>query len=245
MDKPSGTRAKNVRNVEPRDAGAVRHDQIERVGRPRRQAPESWKDSDYDSDDGDNSLSTVEVPRRANVKGGGGHRSLHTKGKAKAGNHESLKQCRTITPKAWEIADSDTDEEDAGDTRVVIAWSEAPSPWGAEGYQEGDAALFANENPGREHFEAILPSHRFEWDPFAVSSAYSTTHRTNEEGFQVVELRRDPLAQLDWGFTAERHEFGGACLITSVDAVSPAASAVRSRNEATHLASPNEHGSKN
>jgi hypothetical protein len=134
-----------------------------------------------------------------------------------------------MTPKASDFHYSDTDDEHAGDTIDAIEWSKAPNPWGADGYQLGDVALFANDNPGLEHFEALLPSPRYELNPFAASQVYSTTHRTNGEGFQVVELRRDPVAQLDWGFTVDRHEFGGACLVTSVDPVSPASSAVSYR----------------
>jgi hypothetical protein len=237
MEGPSGSRAKNNGNVESQGARAARHHQIKRAGRANHQARERRSDSDNASDYEGCSLSTVELARRANLNGAGGHghQSLPTRSKANSEKQLPPKHSRAITPMAREIADSDTEEENEGDLSVVIEWIKAPSPWGAEDYKEGDAALFTNENPGREHFEALLPSPRFEWNPFAVSKTYSMTHRTNEEGFQVIELRRDPLAQLDWGFTAERHEFGGACLVTSVDPVSPAASAVRSRNKMNRL----------
>jgi hypothetical protein len=138
---------------------------------------------------------------------------------------------RAITPNAGEFNDhdSDGDEDDDEDdsAAILVEWKECENPWGPDEYQDGDVILFSGNTPGVAHIETLLPSKRFVVDPFVGTTPYRATHHAPQEGFQVVQLRRDPMARLDWGFRATVHEFGGACLVTAVDPVSPASSAVR------------------
>ena len=120
--------------------------------------------------------------------------------------------------------DHDSDESD---TEVVeVLWEPAENPWGADDYQEGDVVVVLGTTGGFVHHEALLPSRRFEIDPFTETPAYSSTHYTPKEGFHYLELTRDIPTSLPWGFTVKRHEFGGACLVESVQSLSPASSAV-------------------
>jgi hypothetical protein len=143
---------------------------------------------------------------------------------------------RAITPNAGEFNDhdSDGDEEDDEDdsAAILVEWKECENPWGPDEYQDGDVILFSGNIPGVAHIETLLPSKRFVVDPFVGPTPYRATHHAPQEGFQVVQLRRDPMARLDWGFRATVHEFGGACLVTAVDPVSPASSAVRDDDDA-------------
>jgi hypothetical protein len=112
------------------------------------------------------------------------------------------------------------------DTQVKPVWVPCANPWGPSGYQEGDVAL-VTPSGGFTHHETVYGGPRFIVSPFGPNSDYSNTHRTPSEGFDVILLTRDPNAEHPWGFTYRRHEFGGACLVSSVDSLSPAASAVR------------------
>jgi hypothetical protein len=76
------------------------------------------------------------------------------------------------------------------------------------------------------HHEAIFSSERFELDPLSSAGRYRKTHSAPEDGYQAIVLSRDPLALRPWGFSCQRHEFGGACLVSSVDPLSPADAAV-------------------
>ena len=112
------------------------------------------------------------------------------------------------------------------DSQLKPIWVPCANPWGPPGYQEGDV-VFVSPSGGYTHHETIYGGERFTFSPFGPDSDYSHTHRTPSEGFDVILLTRDPNAELPWGFTYRRHEFEGACLVTSVDPLSPAASAVR------------------
>jgi hypothetical protein len=105
-------------------------------------------------------------------------------------------------------------------------WILCTNPWGPSGFVEGDVVL-TSPSGGFSHHETMYGGERFVVSPFHSQSDYITTHRTPSEGFEVLQLTRDPMAQLPWGFTYRRHEFGGACLVASVDPLSSAASAVR------------------
>lgn len=104
-------------------------------------------------------------------------------------------------------------------------WVPCENPWGPSGYQEGDVVL-VDTSGGFTHHETIYGGERFTVSPFGLDYDYGNSHRTPSEGFDVILLTRDPNAQHPWGFTYRRHEFGGACLVSSVDPLSPAASAV-------------------
>jgi hypothetical protein len=122
------------------------------------------------------------------------------------------------------------DEEEVDllpDDKLTSSWEDCIDPWGRERQVEDDITVY-NADIALCHHESIVPSPRFEIDPFAVSSRYRKTHSTPEEGFQPIVLQRDPLAQRPWGFSWKRHEFGGACLVTSVEPLSPAEAAVSS-----------------
>jgi hypothetical protein len=106
-----------------------------------------------------------------------------------------------------------------------VAWESCENPWGPEGHVDDDVVLFAHTT-GLGHHETVLPSTRYEADPFSSSKRYGKTHRIPEDGFQALILKRDLLVTRPWGFTCQRHEFGGACLVTSVDPLSPADAAV-------------------
>jgi hypothetical protein len=108
-------------------------------------------------------------------------------------------------------------------------WMPCTNPWGPSGFVEGDVVLTSSSG-GFSHHETMYGGERFVVSPFHSQSDYFTTHRMPSDGFEVLQLTRDPLAKLPWGFTYRRHEFGGACLVSSVDPLSPAASAVR-RND--------------
>ena len=51
------------------------------------------------------------------------------------------------------------------------------------------------------------------------------THVLPEDGVLLLQLARDRLSLTPWGFMFSSHEFGGACLVTSVDPLSPASNA--------------------
>lgn len=135
---------------------------------------------------------------------------------------------RTITPLQIEVNTDDKSIDTMGDVTETI-WEPAVDPWGPSGYKEGDIHLLSSSNWSGHH-ECLLPGRRYDLDPFATYSRYSKTHHTSDDGFHVVMLRRDPTAVMPWGFTVQRHDFGGACLVTSVAPLSPASAAVSSRH---------------
>jgi len=97
------------------------------------------------------------------------------------------------------------------------------NPWGPDGYMDGDVVLLTPAS-GIGHYETLLSSRRYEMDPFSEAAGYTTTHTFPEYNF--LSLKRDPMAQRSWGFSITRHDFGGACLVSSVDPLSPAEAAV-------------------
>ena len=68
---------------------------------------------------------------------------------------------------------------------------------------------------------------RFVANPLEEGSPYHATHRSPERGgYSVLRLMRDRLCLRPWGFTVRLHEFGGACLVDSIEPLSPAVVAV-------------------
>ncbi|GAX14628.1 hypothetical protein FisN_6Lh412 [Fistulifera solaris] len=118
---------------------------------------------------------------------------------------------------------SDAEYDESG--KLAIIWEPCPDPWGQKGYVEGDIVVFSNK-AGIGSVETALPSPRFEIDPLSGSCRYRKTHHTPNEGFHALLLQRDPQCTLSWGFSVQRHEFGGACLVSSVEPMSPAHAAV-------------------
>jgi hypothetical protein len=105
-------------------------------------------------------------------------------------------------------------------------WIPFANPWGPPGFSFSDEVVLTTAR-GIGHHEESLPSEIYSRNPFSASSSdYETTHHTPEEGFHFVRLQRDPMAMRSWGFSVRRHENGGACLVKSVDLMSPAENAV-------------------
>ena len=106
-------------------------------------------------------------------------------------------------------------------------WIPCGNPWGGETNQEWDNVLIFNQD--LESYETPLVGLRplrFTCDPFSLSSSYRLTHVAGESAYTVLILKRDALAVRPWGFSTCLHEFGGACLVTSVVPGSPAEEAV-------------------
>lgn len=120
-----------------------------------------------------------------------------------------------------------TDNEEPNHESLKPVWVNCPdmNPWGKPGYVDGDVQLYGPQS-GIGHHEISSPSRRYTMEPFTPSSCYMNTHCTPQEGWVVLSLRRDPLSTLPWGFKVALDEFGHACLVQSVDPVSPAAVAV-------------------
>lgn len=125
-------------------------------------------------------------------------------------------------------SDTDLDEEHGTDIDEVlhVSWETCGNVWGASGYTENDIVLFDLHKT--LHHETIFTCERYAWSPFTSYTEYRESHWMPETGFQAIVLRRDALSIRPWGFTCARHA-GGACLVTSVDPLSPAEAAV-SRN---------------
>ena len=104
-------------------------------------------------------------------------------------------------------------------------WAKASNPWGSSDHREGDVVL-ALPIDGFTSHEVPFSGKRFVEKPFASHSPYMETHVPPEDGVQLLRLSRDRLGLTPWGFTFAVHEFGGACLVTSVDSMSPASNAV-------------------
>ena len=111
--------------------------------------------------------------------------------------------------------------------QIKSNWVSFPdNPWGPSGHVMGDVLLYGPTS-GMGHYETILPSPRFAVHPFRFGSGYRMTHDIpSQDGLTLLLLVRDPLASRSWGFQVSRDEFGHACLVESVDALSPASAAV-------------------
>ena len=114
-------------------------------------------------------------------------------------------------------------------------WLPCPNPWGKIGHEEDDVVIMSpfesestsdilsvfHQGPNRS-----LPK-RFVANPFEEGSPYHDTHTSpSRGGYSVLRLTRDRMSLRPWGFTVRLHEFGGACLVDSIEPSSPAESAV-------------------
>lgn len=122
------------------------------------------------------------------------------------------------------------------DEASVSKWVPCTNPWGDRDHCDGDFVLFSPED-----YESALEIYgpnpkRFVADPFETKSmTYSRTHVSQEDGgFRVLQLSRDRLALRSWGFNFCCHDFGGACLVTDVEPMSPADAAVLVSSGAKH-----------
>jgi hypothetical protein len=137
-------------------------------------------------------------------------------------------------------------------------WISCGNPWGDASHLEGDHVLLFNdslqayeapldavvdvgvENDGSSQSQSpITPPRRYASDVLGVNSPYRQTHTVvmggdgsgadaGGSGYTVLTLKRDNYAMRPWGFATCLHEFGGACLVTSVVPGSPAEQGVRS-----------------
>jgi hypothetical protein len=134
-----------------------------------------------------------------------------------------------------EIAVSDREDTEAFE-KLNVAWENCENVWGPDEHMDDDVVVFTSSTSDACHYESFFVSHRYEIDPFRSYPRYYKTHSSPEEGYQALRLRRDLLATRPWGFSCERHEFGGACLVSAVDPLSPAEAAVRCRGRCfSHL----------
>lgn len=113
------------------------------------------------------------------------------------------------------------------DDNSAAKWVSCPNPWGDHSHREGDSVLISPFAYKVANTSFSHASKRFVKDPFANSSNYHQSHFPPEFGCQVLQLTRDPSALRSWGFSFKYHELGGACLISDVEPLSPAGSAVR------------------
>ena len=115
------------------------------------------------------------------------------------------------------------------DDTSVPKWVSCPNPWGDRAHCDGDFVLSSTADY-TSAFEVYGSNpKRFVMSPFDTeSSLYHKTHFSQKEcGFRVLQLTRDRVALRSWGFRFCCHDFGGACLVTEVEPMSPAESAVR------------------
>ena len=139
-------------------------------------------------------------------------------------NSKRRAKSKVVTP---DVLDGEEDRPntclDGSMTVVRPTWKSCENPWGKVDYEEGDVVILGDV--GFTNHEVLAPGRRFVVDPFRVESGYHETHFSPGEGVHVLKLTRDALANFSWGFTIEHHDFGGACLITSIDPNSPASAA--------------------
>jgi len=129
------------------------------------------------------------------------------------------------TTSRYEVRSETDDNYDSDESSLDIAWSPCHNPWGVEEMRIDDIIVSAPDNRLCS-VEAEDVSPRFVHDPFSTSSNYLKTHSSPPSGLLVLILKRDLRSKLPWGFRFEKHEFGGACLVTSVAPFSPADKAV-------------------
>jgi hypothetical protein len=116
-------------------------------------------------------------------------------------------------------------------------WLPCPNPWGKIGHEEGDFVVispFQSESATdmiaayHQGPNGSIPK-RFVANPLEEGSPYHETHRSPARGgYSVLRLTRDRMGLRPWGFTVRLHEFGGACLVDSIEPLSPAEAAVSS-----------------
>jgi hypothetical protein len=113
------------------------------------------------------------------------------------------------------------------DDQSVSKWVPCPNPWGDGTHGDGDFVLFSPEDYTCAFEIYGSNPKRFTMYPFR-GDCYQQTHLSarKEGGLSVIQLTRDRLALRSFGFRFCYHDFGGACLVTEVEPMSPADSAV-------------------
>ena len=128
-----------------------------------------------------------------------------------------------------QLSDDESIEDIDNREKLNVTWEDCNNVWGYEGHHENDVVIYSTSNIGC-HYETLLLDERYEIDPFMSCRQYAKTHSTPEEGYQAIVLQRDLLGRRPWGLTCSRHEFGGACLVDSVEPLSPADGGVSARD---------------
>lgn len=115
-------------------------------------------------------------------------------------------------------------------------WVSCPNPWGNRAHGDGDFVLLSPDCYRVAYESQGHNPPRFVMNPFeSENSQYYRTHKCPQEGYRVLQLTRDTLALRSWGFEFNCHDFGGACLVTEVEPLSPAAAAVRIPHPLFHI----------
>ena len=115
-------------------------------------------------------------------------------------------------------------------------WIPCPNPWGTVGHEDGDFVIISPFQSESAH-DILSIFHqgpngggmpkRFVANPLEEGSPYHATHRSPARGgYGALRLLRDTTSSRPWGFTVRLHEFGGACLVESIEPSSPAEAAV-------------------
>jgi hypothetical protein len=196
----------NSQSTSKKDANSKNASTVDKTKKP---APNDATKNQHAKSTKDNKIKKVEkkatISKNSSPKRGTGTVELH---KADAST----------------IIDKHTDSWNAAQPKK--GWNSSIDPWGPAGHLLDDCIVLSPEWNGAHH-DYLIPTPRYAFDPFATD-AYKETHRNPVDyGFHVVSLARDPLGTLPWGFSVKRHDFGGACIISAVEPLSPASSAVR------------------
>ena len=105
------------------------------------------------------------------------------------------------------------------------------NPFGKFGHEPGDVVIMSPfESESQRDILALfhqgpdggMPK-RFLPNPLEQHSPYLRTHELHPT---ILELNTDSCGRRPWGFEVRHHEFGGGCLVSSVELCSPAAAAV-------------------
>jgi len=149
-------------------------------------------------------------------------------------NRTFTQKAKSVTPdvRKREVLEGRKVRLDSCGRAIKPIWKSCANPWGGLGYHEDDVVI---SSVGLSHHEALHNDERFTVDPFAVEPSYKSTHFMPGEGTHTLKLSRDPIACVPWGIQVLRHDFGGACLVHSVDQNSPA---VQARYVGSSVCSP-------
>ena len=132
-----------------------------------------------------------------------------------------VKRTRQEPPTKKHVSKLVATSETVGSENLIVEWKTCPNPWGKIELSVHDEVVFSSSQTVELH----SPSHRYAVNPFA-SDNYKKTHQSPKNGCQVVVLQRDPNGLAPWGFEIKKHEFGGACVVSTVDRLSPASTGV-------------------
>ncbi|KAL7554506.1 hypothetical protein ACHAWF_017963 [Thalassiosira exigua] len=132
------------------------------------------------------------------------------------------------------VSEADRQLEEAVPAPRGSRWVPCPNPWGKVGHEEGDLVIVSpfQSVTGADILGLLhrgpdggIPQ-RFAANPLEDGSPYHATHRSPARGgYSVLRMTRDPMGLRPWGFTTRLHEFGGACLVDSVEPMSSAEAA--------------------